>query len=208
MILLINPNGNNATTAAMAAILAPRLPPLACWTAPGGPPVILTPVQLRAAARQVAGISPPPGCRGAIVAAFGDPGAALLAKRLQVPVLGIGAAAAREAGIGGRPFAVVTTTPELAPQIDRLMRRHGGVSYRGCVLTAGRATDLMADPDALDQALLAGVATAAQAGAAAAIIGGGPLAEAALRIAARAPLPLIHPLHAAARQMQALLARP
>ncbi|TGN49922.1 hypothetical protein E4L95_17870, partial [Paracoccus liaowanqingii] len=74
MILLANPNSTTATTRAMCAILAPVLPHLRGWTAPEGPGVIETPAQLDAAGRLVAALTPPPGCRGVIVAAFGDPG--------------------------------------------------------------------------------------------------------------------------------------
>ena len=83
MILVVNPNSNAATTAQICAIAAPFLPDLQGWTAPRGPSVIQTPGQLAQAADQVALLEPPPGCRGVIVAAFGDPGADRLAARLR-----------------------------------------------------------------------------------------------------------------------------
>ena len=202
MILLVNPNSNAATTRAMCALLAPVLPGLQGWTAPGGPSVIQTPDQLDAAGRRVAALDPPPGCHGVIVAAFGDPGAQDLAARLSVPVVGIGASAALEAGAGNRIFAVVTTTPALEDRVGALMRATGAGPYLGCFLTSGGLQDLLADPPALDAALLAAVTRAAQAGAQAVIIGGGPLAEAAHRLAPLSPVPLIQPLQAAARLLQ------
>ncbi len=139
-----------------------------------------------------------------IVAAFGDPGADRLAARLAVPVIGIGAAAARAAAQGGRAFAVATTTPALRDRIDALMRGQNG-RYLGCHLTD--SPDVMRDPDALDHALLDAVMRAAAAGAEAVIIGGGPLAQAAVRLAPLSPVPLIQPVPEAARAMARLLAR-
>ncbi|MFN4059484.1 MAG: aspartate/glutamate racemase family protein [Paracoccus hibiscisoli] len=205
MILLANPNTNAGTTAAMCAIARPWLPDLHGWTAPQGPSVILDPDQLDRAADQIAALEPPPGCRGVIVAAFGDPGAARLALRLGLPVIGIGAAAARAAGHGGLAFAVATTTPALTARIDTLMQGGPG-RYLGCHVTPGAPEALMADPAALDRALLAAIHRAAGAGAQAVIIGGGPLAQAALRLQPHSPVPLIQPVPEAARAMAALLA--
>ncbi|WP_378942406.1 aspartate/glutamate racemase family protein [Paracoccus sp. R86501] len=204
MILLANPNANAATTARMCTIAAPFLPDLRGWTAPHGPDVIQTPGQLTTAGDQIAALEPPAGCRGVIVAAFGDPGADRLAARLDCPVIGIGAAAAQAAR--GRAFGVATTTPHLRGDIDVLMRSHaGGAPYLGCFLTQGPALAVMSDPQRLDEALLDAVRDAASAGAQVVVIGGGPLAQAAERIAARSPVPLIQPIPEAARLMAGLL---
>lgn len=208
MILLANPNTNRATTQAMGAILRDQSITVREWTAPQGPPVILTPDALDAAALHVARLSPPKGCQGVIVAAFGDPGARALAARLMVPVIGIGAAAAQAAGRGGRRFAVVTTTPALRQRIDALMLTHAGTGrYLGCHVTDGPPLSLMADPVALDHALLALARRAAAQGAQAVIIGGGPLAQAAQRLASQSPVPLIQPLTEAALALAAIIAQ-
>lgn len=203
MILLANPNANPVTTAAMCAIAAPWLAGLQGWTAPTGPQVIVTPDQLDRAADGIAALHPPAACRGVIVAAFGDPGADRLAARLAVPVIGIGAAAARAAAQGGCAFAVATTTPALRDRIDALMQGQNG-RYLGCHMTD--SPNVMRDPDALDHALLDAVMRAAAAGAEAVIIGGGPLAQAAVRLAPLSPVPLIQPVPEAARAMARLLA--
>ncbi|TDE36197.1 aspartate/glutamate racemase family protein [Antarcticimicrobium sediminis] len=217
-ILLMNPNANSATTRAMVAIASKILPGVSGWTAPEGPQMIVTEATLDAAAELV-GAAVLPACDGVIVSAFGDPGRARLAARLSCPVLGIGAAAARQAsalasasgdssgGSSGGGFAVVTTTPDLAPRIDRMMAGQGGAAYLGCYLTQGEPEALMLDAAALDAALLEASERAARAGAAAVIIGGGPLGEAAERLAECAPVPLISPIRAAATEMAALLAR-
>lgn len=203
-VLLLNPNGSRATTDAMVRIARRHLDTVEGWTNPEGPSIITHPEALARAADQVAGAALP-AARGVIVAAFGDPGADGLARRLTVPVVGIGAAAARAASVGGR-FAVATTTPALRDPVDMLMRRHGaGGEYLGCFLTAGDIGKIMADPEVLDRALITAVEAAHRAGAAHVIIGGGPLAEAADRIAPHVPVLLIQPLPEACRALSALL---
>lgn len=203
--LLMNPNANAATTRSMAAIVAPYLPGVQGWTAPEGPRMIVTEEALDASAELVAGAALPP-VAGVMVAAFGDPGRAALAARLRCPVVGIGAAAARAAGAGGRRFAVVTTTPGLERSIDALMREEaGGGVYLGCHFAGADPLALIRDARGLDEALLAAIRHAAGAGAEAAIIGGGPLGEAAERLAGHAPLPLVAPLRAAALELRACL---
>ncbi|EBA09582.1 Asp/Glu racemase [Sagittula stellata E-37] len=198
----MNPNSNAATTQAMVAIALQILPGVEGWTAPRGPGMIVTEEALAASAEEVAAADLPDAA-GVIVAAFGDPGQAALAARLDCPVVGIGAAAAAEAGMGGRRFAVVTTTPGLERSVDGLMRAHAGAGrYVGCFLTQGDPLRLMEDADALDRALMAGIDRAAGQGAAVAIIGGGPLGEAAERLADHAAIPLIAPIRAAARALK------
>jgi Asp/Glu/hydantoin racemase len=205
MILLANPNTNAHTTKAMCAIAARHLPDIQGWTAPKGANLIQTPALIAQAADQIALLEPPQGCRGVIVSAFGDPGAARLAARLDIPVIGIGAAAAQAAGDGGRSFAVATTTPQLADSINALMTAHAGQGrYLGCYLTDGPIMTVMNDPALLDRELLYAAERAAKAGAQAVIIGGGPLAEAARRISAMCPVRLIQPITEAARLIRRL----
>jgi len=199
-VLLINPNSSEQTTAAMVAIARRHLPNVVGWTNVKAPGMITDPVALDAAADQVARADLPEAS-AVIVAAFGDPGAEVLARRLQVPVVGIGAAAARAAGQGGAPFAVVTTTPRLAAAIDALMRTNDRGAYLGCFLTEGDPVSLTANPAALDDALTRACLAAAKAGARRVIIGGGPLAEAAIRIAPRVAVPLVQPISAACAEV-------
>lgn len=198
--LLMNPNSNVATTRAMLGIARRILPDLDGWTAPEGPGMITDAAALSHAATLVAGADLP-AVSGIIVSAFGDPGRAGLAARLDCPVVGIGAEAARVAGQGGRSFAVVTTTPGLRAGIDALMG-----DYMGCYVTPGDPLALMGDAAALDAALLAQIRRAAADGAQAAIIGGGPLGEAADRLADQSPIALIAPIPAAAAALKAQLA--
>ncbi|WP_349538782.1 aspartate/glutamate racemase family protein [Sagittula sp. NFXS13] len=197
-ILLMNPNSNAATTAAMVRIARTILPDVQGWTAPSGPPMIVDAAALDAAAELVAGADLP-AVRGVIVSAFGDPGQGALARRLSCPVVGIGGAAAVAAAAHGA-FAVATTTPGLRGRIDALMSAQEG--YLGCFLTEGDPLDLMADPERLDAALRVAAERSVAAGAEAVIIGGGPLGEAAERLSAQVCVPLISPIRAAAQRLE------
>ncbi|WP_226941819.1 aspartate/glutamate racemase family protein [Pseudooceanicola spongiae] len=205
-VLLMNPNSNAATTEAMVAIARRVLPGVRGWTAPSGPALITTLDSLAAAASVVGGAPIPPGIGGIIVSAFGDPGRAALAARLSIPVVGIGAAAARAAAQGGRRYAVVTHTPALVTGIDALMRSSApNGAYLGTFLTNGDPDALSHDTIALDAALLAATHRAHAAGAKAVIIGGGPLGEAAERLRPLAPCALVAPIPEAARGLALLL---
>lgn len=72
-ILLVNPNSNAETTAAMVRIASDDLPGVEGWTAPRGPGMIVTEAALDAAA-DIVGDAGLPAARGVIVSAFGDRG--------------------------------------------------------------------------------------------------------------------------------------
>ena len=204
-VLLINPNSSDATTATMVAIAGRHLADVQGWTNRAAPMMITEPKALAVAADQVAGADLPEA-RGVIVAAFGDPGALALSQRLTCPVIGIGAAAARTAAADGARFAVATTTAALRTSIDALMCDFGTEgSYLGSFMTPGDPQDLLADPAALDAALLDACAEARTAGAERVIIGGGPLAEAAARLTAQVDIPLVQPLPEACKAIAAHL---
>lgn len=198
-VLLINPNGSHAATEAMCAIARRHLPDVTGWTNPDGPQMILSAEGLASAAAQITR-AVLPEARAVVVAAFGDPGADVLAARLSCPVFGIGAAAARAAAAGRAHFAVATTTPGLVPAIDALMSSESRTPfYRGCFITDGDPLALIDDPGGLDAALVAACDEAVRAGASRVIIGGGPLAEAAARIARRVGAQLVQPVPEAAQ---------
>ena len=124
-VLIINPNGSQKTTQDMVGITSRYLPNVMGWTNHKGPKMIVDRDQLNEAANQISE-AVFPDASALIVAAFGDPGAKILARSMDIPVIGIAAAAAREAALSGVPFAVVTSTPKLAPSIDKIMQAERG----------------------------------------------------------------------------------
>jgi len=203
-IALVNPNTTRATTdvmvwiAAEAAGAGVRVEGL---TARFGAPLITDPDALDIAAQAVAALRPDMARFDAvIVSAFGDPGLEALRAQLGIPVTGIAEAGMAEAGIGGRRFAVVTTTPRLVARIDDCALRYHAEGYGGTWTTPGDPAAVMAEPARLDAALTDAIHEAVDAGAAeAVVIGGGPLAMAARALAGISPVPLIEPVPAAVR---------
>jgi len=197
-VLLLNPNGSQSATETMLKIARQHLPSVQGWTNPDGPAMITEPDALRASGEQIA-YAKLPEASGVIIAAFGDPGAGALRERLACPVVGIGAAAAQAAALGGASFAVATTTPDLRAPIDALMLAEGSSRYLGAFISDGDPEALLLNQTALDAALIEAATRAIKAGADRVIIGGGPLAAAADRIASQISVPLIQPLPEACR---------
>ena len=203
-VLIVNPNGSQKTTQDMVGITSRYLPNVMGWTNRKGPKMIIDQEQLYEAANQISEVVFP-DVSALIVAAFGDPGAKRLARRMDIPVIGIAAAAAREATLSRVSFAVVTTTPKLAPSIDQMMRAEGGDAYLGCYTTEDDPLVLASNSDKLDYALITSCETAKKAGAKRVIVGGGPLGQAAIRISSQVKVPLIQPLVAACSEVNALI---
>ncbi len=204
-LLLVNPNTNEATTAAMLAIAREAAPDgvaLEGATAQVGAALITDDRALAAAAEATLALLQPgivQGHAGVIVAAFGDPGLDGLRCSLGLPVTGIAEAAMAEAAARGR-FVVVTTTPGLVDAIGRTATRYGHAGVFGGVrLTSGAPHALMQDPARLVAALAEACAAAVRDGAAAIVIGGGPLATAARALRGHVPVPLVEPVPAAVR---------
>ena len=137
---------------------------------------------------------------GVIISAFGDPGVETLRERLTVPVVGIAEAALREAAAIG-PFGVCTTTPDLTQSIRNQSARLGlSGLLRTVRATRGDPADLMSDPQRLDAALAGLIEHCIDDdGVLAIVIGGGPLAASAKRLAPEARIPLIDPVSAGVR---------
>lgn len=212
VVLLVNPNTSAATTAMMHGLARAALPEalvLRSATAAQGAPMITTDAELATAVQEVLAI----GRREAgavaaiVVAAFGDPALAALRAELGLPVFGIGESSMREAAQGGRRFGVATTTPGLAVSIADAAARLGlSAQFTGTRIPQDDPLRLAADPD-LQDALLAQAVRACveEDGAQAVVIGGGPLAQSAERIAGQFAVPVISPLAAAMRRVAAQL---
>jgi len=212
MVLLVNPNTSTATTDMMLALARAALPPglsLRGATAARGAPMITSDAELAMAVDEVLaiGVREAAGVAAIVVAAFGDPAVAALRTRVQVPVVGIGEASMREAAAQGRRFGVATTTPGLAVSIAQAVARLGlAAQYSGTRIPQDDPLRLAADPGLQDELLGEAVRACIEAdGAQAVVIGGGPLAESAERLAGRFGVPVISPVAAAMRRVAALL---
>ncbi|MFD3332151.1 aspartate/glutamate racemase family protein [Streptomyces sp. NPDC058700] len=213
-MVLVNPNTSTATTAMMTAIARRTLGgvlPVRGVTVARGPGMLTDPAALRAAGPEVlaAGLraTTAGGCAALVVGAFGDPGVAALRAAVDVPVVGIGEAALREAAADGRRFGIATTTPLLAAAVSDHVSALGLADrFTGLRLTVGDAAHLSADPALLlDRLELAVRACAERDGARAVVIGGGPLGEAAEGLRSRCPVRIVAPIPAACRAIVRML---
>ncbi|MDI9855300.1 aspartate/glutamate racemase family protein [Comamonas sp. 17RB] len=211
-VLLINPNTSEATTAMMHRLARKALPQdiaLRSATAQRGTTMITSAEELATSVEEVLEI----GQRLAgevdaiVIAAFGNPGLQQLRAAVALPVVGIGEAAMREAALGGRRFGVATTTPELEASIAASADALGLSSlFAGSRIPVGDPLELAGQPALQDDSLAQAVHDCmALDGAQAVVIGGGPLAESAERIAPRFSVPVISPVAAAMRDIAALL---
>lgn len=211
-VLLINPNTSAATTAMMAELARAALSPalvLCSATAARGAPMITSDAELATAVDEVLAIGVRAAARvdAIVVAAFGDPALPLLRARVAVPVVGIGEASMQEAAAGGRRFGVATTTPGLAESIAQAVARLGlSAQFSGTRIPQDDPLRLAADPGLQDRLLGQAVRTCIeQDGAQAVVIGGGPLAQSAARLAGQFGVPVVSPVAAAMRRVAALL---
>ena len=211
-LLLINPNTSEATTQAMALIAqeaAPQGVSVTALTAPAGVPMIVNAAQLAEAAQALEASLPlyrTLACDGVITAAYGDPGLQALRRGLSCPVVGIGESSMLEARERG-PFAVVTTTPDLAAPIEDLAAGLGLCElFAGLWLTQGDPQQLLTDPAHMEAELEAACRRAiGKPDLGSIIIGGGPLAKAARALSAKLDFPIIEPVPAAVKRLVALL---
>ncbi len=202
-IQIVNPNTSAATTAMMAEMARAALPAnvsVTGLTAGTGAPLIVDPAALAIAADAVLALEDRMTGDAIIVAAFGDPGADALRKRLTVPVIGIGEASIRAAAERGRRFSIATTTPLLVPAIRSRVAMLGFEAQLGGIHVSSQDPALLtADAHALEAALAELIDRCiAVDRAEAVIIGGGPLSRAARALAATAPVAIMEPVPEAA----------
>lgn len=202
-IVLINPNSNADATKSMADLargVAGDRAEIVERTNTGVPALLTTPEDMVNATNGVVAIgqevAAEPGVAAIIVSAFSDPGLPELRTALpDARVYGIGEAAFHEAAKGGRPFSIVTITPdERLIESFRLRADELGYAaqYHGVKVTPGDPKELVKDPAALDAALADAVQRAIDEDKVEAIImGGGPLSAPAMRIQDRFSVPLV-----------------
>ena len=211
VILIVNPNTNTSTTAMMRDLATLELRgsglEVVGITALHGPKMLIDPENLEASVVHVQDVVRsylvgPDGSNvsAIIVAAIGDPGRQELSEEVSVPVVGIGEAAILAASQDGRSFGMATSTPLLAPSLEKLVQVHDRAAhFCGVKLTASGPLALAANPQEqfleLRNAVVESVATGAQA----VIIAGGPLSETARRLSAENVAVIIEPIPSACR---------
>jgi Asp/Glu/hydantoin racemase len=225
-LVLVNPNTDSRVTMAMGAIARDALVDLSgedrfeiiTRTVHRGVSLITNELALSEAAQalieslndlHIADLA------GVIIGAFGDPALAEIRAATSIPVTGLAEASMAKAAVSidpGAHFAVVTTTPALADSIVASAWRYGHADcFAGVELTPGDPATLMADAEALEEAIYAACVRAIQKrGASALVIGGGPLAQVARALAPRLSVPVIEPIPEAVRLavQRALVAQP
>lgn len=215
-LLIINPNSSSGVTRHIGKAARQAARPgdeILAIEAHGAPALIVDEADAREAERAVvetvrATVEAPRGeFDGIVVASFGDTGAAALRDRVGCPVVGIGHASLLTAAALGGPFAIVSFAPAVVPSMRWMVE-----DYRMQHLFSGIHvvdTPLPDDPGEIQavtaEALLARCREVAARGECRSIIlGGGPLAGLAPRLASALPLPVIDPTMAAVQLQRSL----
>lgn len=215
-LLVINPNTSQGITDRIAITAQSAAQPgdrVTTLSAAFGPKLIVTPEDgVEAARGVVATIRSQPDLPDAIVlASFGDTGAEDVRTLWpDIPVIGIAEAAFESARRIGKPFGIVTFAPEVAPPLwDRAIRHGVGDQLIG---VAFHPEALQVDPADVADALFPELLNLCQAckrdGAKTIVMGGGPLAGLAARIAPLCDIPIIDGTVEAVHQIRARIIRP
>ena len=210
-LLVVNPNTDDATTDRIREAARAAARPgteIEAVTAPFGAYRIKTPaLSARAGEAVVAAIAVRAGTAdGAVVAAFSDPGLARARERFRFPVVGIAEASMLEAAARADRFSIVTLVAAMESHYRNLAGAYGVAAKLASIRFVPGAAQA-ATADALADAIaLECRRAAAEDGAAAVVIGGGPLSGMAERIAAGVPIPLVEGVPAAVRRAERLAA--
>lgn len=148
-------------------------------------------------------------CSGVLIAAFGDPGLALLRSSSRFPVEGLGEAGLLAAGADKRRFAILTLGPAMQASIlgkvegMGLANQLSALDFLDCSVL-----DLARDPGLYrDEILRRTEAAARQGGAEAMLLAGAPFSVLAGEIAAHAPIPVLDGLSAGVNRLLTALQR-
>ena len=188
VLALLNPNTNPAHTEAMAAVALAALPGgcrVEGCTAERGPESIESDVDAAVSAAEVLEMMRrTPAADAYLIACFGDPGLHGARELTSAPVVGIGEAAYRAAGLVARRFAVITTLRRGIPELEDAMRRDG-VADR-CVgvlpLHLPVAEQGASNETSIDAIIEAGSIAVDRLGAEALVLACGAMADSALRV--------------------------
>jgi Asp/Glu/hydantoin racemase len=209
-LLIVNPNTSPGVTARIDAAAQAVAEPGDRFTtvsAASGPALIVTEADAEAAThgvlQEIAAHERP--IDGIVLASFGDTGAREVRRRYpDLPVLGIAEAAFAEVRRIGGPFAIVTFAPEVAGPLSEKAAEHG---VAGALMrVASPALPLAHDPadvaDRMLPALLELCRDCEAEGARSIVLGGGPLAGLAGRIAPSCKIAVVDGTQSAVGQLR------
>lgn len=211
-ILLLNPNTTPAVTdlllAAGAKVAVPgtELVPL---TASRGVPYIATraEAQIGGAVALEMLADHHRSVDGAIIAAFADPGLMGARELFDIPIIGLAEAAMLTACMLGGRFSIVTFATALGPWYRECVELHGLTGRLASIRMLDVPFQSVATVQAEKESLLADLANRAvrEDEADVVILAGAPLAGLAAKIADRIAVPVIDPVAAAVKQIEALV---
>lgn len=211
-LLVINPNTSEPITHKVASCVRAMMPQTCevdAVTAAFGPRyiasraafAIASHASLDAYARHGA------GAHAILLACFGDPGIDALREIASVPVVGLVEAAAHEASVNGRRFAIVTGGERWGPMLEerlRLCSLNGPLAAIRTIAPSGAA--IAEDPDgALAMLVQACESVVQESGAQAVILGGAGLVGLAARVQPHVSAPVICSVEAGVRAALAAL---
>lgn len=198
-LLIINPNTSKGVTARIKeAADAVALPNdhFTTLCAAFGPELIVTAADADQASRAVveAVKAHDDPCDGIVLASFGNTGAEeVRALRPDIPVIGIASAAFSIAAALGGPFGIVTFGQSLVPDLEAKAEEAGlgSLLFGTCALNVNDFGDPGTVQDRYAKDLGELCAQMHQRGATSLVMGGGPLAGLASKLAPSSPIPLI-----------------
>jgi Asp/Glu/hydantoin racemase len=212
-ILILNPNTTEAVTSLMLetgrAVAAPNTE-LMTMTAPRGFPYISSRAEAQISGAIVLEMLAEayPNVDGAIIAAYGDPGLHGAREMFDIPVVGVAEAAMLTACMLGDRFVIVTFTPALCGWYRDCVGMHGLTHRCAGIVALDQSFSLITDiqEDSLEPLVVLANRAVAERGAAVIIFAGAPLSGRAAKARARIPVPVIDPIAAAVKQVEAVIA--
>lgn len=211
-LLVVNPNTSAEITDVIAAAARRAAAPgteIVVASAGFGPRYIATRSEhaIAAYATLSALAAHAPGCDGAVVAAFTDPGLWAAREALPVPVVGIAEAGMLTACLLGARFSIVTTAGRLVPVFQELTATYGLAGRLASVRALERsAIDVAREPHAMVDSLVAlGRSAVDDDGADVLVLGGAPLGGMDAMLSDRVGVPVVDGIGCAVRQVEALV---
>lgn len=212
-ILILNPNTTESVTSLMVdagrAVAAPDSV-LVGMTASKGFPYIANraEAQIGGAVALEMLAEAHAGFDGAIIAAYGDPGLLGARELFDIPVVGVSEAAMLTACMLGARFVVVTFATALCGWYQDCVAMHGLSERCAGVVALDRVFSSIEEVQADNFEPLVTLANQAivERGADVMIFAGAPLAGLAAKARSRIPAPIIDPVAAAVKQIEALAA--